>query len=237
MNQRRARGRIRTRISGAAPPAAERFLVEYYDAGNQVDWGATWKDTSWMGIPVRKLPSDLWLYQELLFKIRPDVVIECGTAFGGSALYFAHLFDLLDHGRVITIDIDEWDLEIPGYSGRPSHPRVTYLLGSSTDDEMVARVRSQLSPTDKVMVVLDSDHHFGHVLHEMEAYAPLVSVGSLLVVEDTMLNGHPVHPLFGDGPMEAVAAFLAHHDDFERQPWEEKFLASFNPGGYLQRIR
>lgn len=78
-----------------------------------------------MGVPVRKCPTDLWLYQELLYRLRPDVIVECGTAFGGSALYLGGLCDLLGKGRVITVDVDEWKISIPGYDGRREHPRVT----------------------------------------------------------------------------------------------------------------
>lgn len=214
---------------------ADAFMREYYDRGDAVDYGATWKDTTWMGVPIRKCPLDLWIYQEIVHDLEPDLIVECGTAFGGSALYLANLCDLVGNGRVVTVDIDEWDLVIPGYSGRPKHDRVTYLKGSSTDPATVAAVRDHIPDGGRVMAVLDSDHRRDHVLAELRAYADVVTPGSLLIVEDTMLNGHPVHADFGPGPMEAVDAFLAEDTRYVIEPLHEKFLTSFNPRGYLRR--
>jgi cephalosporin hydroxylase len=214
---------------------ADEFLRLYYDAGDRVDQGATWKETRWMGVPVQKIPTDLWLYQEILYKDRPDIIIECGTAFGGSALYMAGILDLLGSGAVITVDIDDWDLDIPGYSGRKAHPRITYLKGSSVDPAMVEQVKARIPDGAVVMAILDSDHSAEHVLAELRTYAPMVTPGQLLIVEDTMLNGHPVHQDFGPGPMEALDTFLSETDDFTIDAIGEKFLVSFNPRGYLRR--
>jgi cephalosporin hydroxylase len=188
-----------------------------------------------MGVPVQKIPTDLWLYQEILYKDRPDIIIECGTAFGGSALYMAGILDLLGSGAVITVDIDDWDLDIPGYSGRKAHPRITYLKGSSVDPAMVEQVKARIPDGAVVMAILDSDHSAEHVLAELRTYAPMVTPGQLLIVEDTMLNGHPVHQDFGPGPMEALDTFLSETDDFTIDAIGEKFLVSFNPRGYLRR--
>ena len=228
----RARGAISER---SRQWVADSFLRAYYDRGDEVDHGVTWKGTTWMGVPIRKCALDLWLYQEIVHDLRPDLIVECGTAFGGSALYLAQLCDLVGNGRVVTVDIDEWDLVVPGYAGRPQHERITYVLGSSTDPEIVATVRGHVPDGGTVMVVLDSDHRHHHVLAELRAYADLVTPGSLLVVEDTMLNGHPVHAGFGPGPMEALEAFLAEDSRFQVEPLHEKFLTSFNPRGYLRR--
>lgn len=188
-----------------------------------------------MGVPVQKIPMDLWLYQEILFTDRPDIIIECGTAFGGSALYMAGILDLLGSGSVITVDIDDWKIEVPGYSGRKDHPRITYVKGSSTDPAIISKVTALIPDGSKVMVILDSDHSCEHVLGELHAYASLVTPGQLLIVEDTMLNGHPVHAHFGPGPMEALDAFLPGAPDFSIDPIGERFLVSFNPRGYLRR--
>lgn len=205
------------------------FHRAYYDAAAN---GGTWKDTRWLGVPVLKCPLDLWVYQELLHKVQPDLVIETGTHKGGSALFLASILALIGKGRVLTID-DSWRTDYP------QHPRLDYFHGDSVGFQALEEVRRRVSGTEKrVLVILDSDHHEPHVRSELLAYAPFVSVGSYLIVEDTNVNGHPVCPEHGPGPSEAVAAFLSSPEgarfdpDFDRC---KKFLFSFNPGGYLRR--
>lgn len=208
------------------------FHLRYYYGGLE---GGTWTATRWMGATVLKSPFDLWTYQELLHAVRPDLIIETGTAHGGSALYFAHLFDIIGKGRIVTIDIDP----TPGGGKRPLHPRITYLAGSSTDPAVFARATR--SPggrlaDERVMVVLDSDHSAAHVAAELELYAPLVSEGSYLVVEDGNINGHPVPADGAPGPMEAIVPFLAQHPEFSADAACERHLFSFNPRGWLKRL-
>ncbi len=210
----------------------EAFQLIYYEAGAR---GGTWQNTYWMGTPVLKVPLDLWVYQEILYETKPDLIIETGTADGGSALYLASICDLLGSGRVITIDVDERG---PSGAERPKHPRASYMLGSSTDPTILKEVRNVAEEASRVMVILDSDHSKAHVLEELRAYAPLVSVGCYLVVEDTNINGHPVFPNFGPGPMEAVESFLAEKNGhFEVDRAKEKFLLTQNPSGYLKKVR
>lgn len=200
----------------------------YYDEG--LVRGGTWSATTWLGVPVQKLPLDLWIYQEIVFETRPELVIETGTASGGSALFLASLFDLLGCGRVVSIDIKE-PLE------RPTHERISYLLGSSVSIEIIEQVQEQAQGARSVMVVLDSDHGHEHVLEELRRYSPLVTPGDYLIVEDTNLNGNPVYQEFGPGPAEAVQEFLAETRDFVVDREREKLLLTFNPGGYLRRER
>jgi cephalosporin hydroxylase len=191
----------------------------------------TWAKTFWFGVPTLKCPLDMWIYQEVIFKTKPDLIIECGTNQGGSALFFAHMLTLMGgDGRIITIDIEHLD-------GRPEHERITYLKGSSTSPEMLENVKQHIKPETRVMVVLDSDHSKAHVLEELKLYAPLVTVGLYLIVEDTNINGHPVRPDFGPGPMEAVDEFLKDNDHFQIDPGREKFHLTFNPRGYLGKVR
>lgn len=198
----------------------------YYESGAQ-----TWQDTWWLGTQVLKLPLDLWSYQELIYATRPDLIIECGTKYGGSAKYLANICDLIDHGRVHTIDINE----LPG---RPDHPRINYVTGSSTDPEIVAEAAAAAATAGPTtMVILDSDHSEAHVYAELQAYAPLVSVGSYLIVEDTNVHGRPVRPDHPAGPGEAVDRFLAERDDYAVATAAHKFLVTFNPNGLLQRLR
>jgi cephalosporin hydroxylase len=217
----------------AESPVAERdrrqSLVDdfhrlYYDSRE-----STWQNTRWMGSDVLKLPLDLWLYQEYLYDLRPDVIVECGTFMGGSALFMAHMLDIIGHGEIISIDLTDRD-------GRPQHPRISYISGSSTDPAVVAGIEERVAGK-KSVVILDSDHSEGNVYAELQVYAPLVSVGSLLIVEDTNVNGHPVYPEFGPGPMEALDRFLAENDDYAHDPQAHKFLMTFNPRGVLRRLR
>jgi len=223
------RGVLYRRI--AVDKTNERALVDefhklYFEARA---FNMTWRNTFWMGQPILKCPLDLWLYQELLHRVRPEVVVETGTAFGASAHFLACMMDLVGTGRVITIDIYD-------RPNRPTHPRVTYVTGSSVDPEVVSRVRQMVGPASPVLVILDSDHSMAHVARELEAYSPLVTSGSYLVVEDTNLNGHPVDAAYGPGPMEALDAFLATKPPFAHDPATDKFLLTFNPRGYLRRF-
>jgi cephalosporin hydroxylase len=202
------------------------FHKLYYDSHV---FGKTWSNTYWLGHLVMKCPLDLWLYQEMIHTLQPDLIIETGTYDGGSALYFASLCDLVGKGRVLTIDVAERE-------GRPQHDRITYLKASSVAPATMATVREAAKHAKVILVVLDSDHRKAHVLEELRLYGPLVTKGSFLIVEDTNLNGHPVWPEHGPGPMEAVEEFMKGNVDFQLDKEKEKFLLSFNPKGYLKRV-
>jgi cephalosporin hydroxylase len=202
----------------------DHFHKLYYESKED-----TWKNTFWLGTPTQKCPLDLWVYQEIIFQIKPDVIIECGTYGGGSASYLASICDFLNHGEIITIDIKSTE-------GRPEHKRITYLLGSSTSREIVEEVRDFIKNKNRVMVILDSDHNKEHVLRELEIYSSFVSIGSYLIVEDTNINGHPVEPDFGPGPMEAVKKFLEGNKNFVTDKSKEKFYMTFSPDGFLKRV-
>lgn len=204
-----------------------RFHGLYYEDGKR---GGTWNKTKFLGVPIRKNPLDLWVYQEILFEKQPDLIIETGTLFGGSAYYLAKLCDWLDRGSIVTIDIKE-------RPNRPSHPRITYLTGSSIADDIVHQVEELARGLQSVLVILDSNHSRDHVLEELRRYSPLVSPDSYVIVEDTNVNGHPVSVGYGPGPMEAVDAFLAETSEFEIDHDREKLLFSFNPRGFLRRRR
>ena len=194
------------------------------------DERAPWRDATWLGVPALKNPFDLWVYQEIICELRPEVIIECGTYRGGSALFLASICDQVGQGRVVSIDVKV-------HEGRPQHPRITYLHGSSIAPEMVSAVQDLIGPGDTVMAILDSDHKKAHVLQEMQIYSRLVTVGSYLIVEDTNINGHPVWPDYGPGPKEAVDEFTRANDQFVIDHAREKFYLTFNPGGYLKRVK
>ena len=213
-------------------PRVQRLLINqftrlYYQTPVPV---RTWHNTYWLGAQVLKCPFDLWNYQEILTELKPDWVIECGTASGGSALYLASILQLLDCGKVISIDVNT-------ASGRPTHERIEYLTGSSISHEILTYLESQVRASHKVMVILDSDHRMDHVIREIELYSKFVSLHSYLIVEDTCINGHPVAPQFGPGPMEAVRRFLRNNSEFEADNRDSKFLMTFNPRGYLRRVK
>lgn len=199
----------------------DRFHQLYYSS-------LVWLHTTWLGAPVQKFVSDLIIYQELIVRHRPELIIETGTYKGGSALFIASICDLINHGQVITIDIHS-------DPDRPVHPRIAYLCGNSTDAHIIEIVRQQARGR-ATMVILDSCHERDHVLAELEAYAPLVTMGQYLIVEDTNLNGRPVRPDFGPGPAEAVREFLTRHPEFVVDPGCEKFFLSANPEGYLRKV-
>jgi cephalosporin hydroxylase len=214
----------------ALGPHLDRYVVrrfhELYYEGKERTWG----DTRWLGAPAAKCPLDLWVYQELIHDYRPDRIVECGTARGGSAAFLAAMCDLVGHGEVVSIDVDQ-------KPGRPEHPRLAYWAGSSTDPAVVARVVEWTAPAERVLVILDSDHSCQHVLAELRAYGDVVRPGGWLVVEDTNIGGHPVMPGFHPGPMEAVQEFLAEDDRYEVDRSKEKFMLTFNPSGFLRRVR
>jgi cephalosporin hydroxylase len=208
-------------------PSVEEAVIRqfqrlYYYKSNQ-----TWRRTLYRGINVFKCPLDLWIYQELIHEIRPELIVETGTMYGGNTYFLADVCETMEMGHVITIDL--------GSVERPSHHRITYLTGSSTDPLIVAQVMDKL-PSGPVLVILDSDHSSAHVNDELETYGPLVTEGSYVVVEDTNLNGHPVVPNYNAGPMEAVELFLSHHPEFEVDTSREKFMVTFSPSGYLRRV-
>jgi len=185
----------------------------------------------WLGVTIAKLPSDLIAYQEIIFETRPDVIIECGTLYGGSALFLATMLDLIGgKGKVITIDRKKLEF--------PQHPRISYLTGKSVDKNIFENVKSMIGKDDKVMVVLDSDHSKKNVLKELKMYSSLVTKGCFMVVEDTNINGNPVDKYSGAGPKEAVEEFLEDTNNssyFIKDSNPEKYLFSYNAGGYLRR--
>jgi len=207
------------------PLLVNEFHKLYYGSKHQ-----TRSNTFWLGVPCFKCPLDLWIYQEIMFQVRPDIIIETGTASGGSALFLACICDSLGSGTVVSIDIEE-------HAALPKHDRIKYLVGTSVSDTIVAEVSRLVAERDTVLVILDSDHSRQNVLEELRIYSGFVAVNSYVIVEDTNLNGHPVKPDFGPGPMEAVLEFLQENDSFSIDTDREKFFLTFNPKGHLRRAK
>jgi len=166
------------------------------------------------------------------------LIVECGTWAGGSALFLAHMLDIIGSGAIITIDVLDAD-EIrehyirhlpelaPTLHIRPQHPRIKQLIGSSTASGIVAQVMAEAPETGAVMLIADSDHSLDHAYSELKTYHRLVTPGSYFVMEDTNIPQ--------DGPRQAVERFLSEQSEFEIDPQQEKFLLTFNPSGYLLR--
>lgn len=204
----------------------------FHSAFYQSRW--THNFAHWMGVPTLKNPLDLWIYQELLAATKPTLIIETGTAYGGSALFFAHMLDRVGgKSHIVSVDLE------PNPT-LPQHPRLTFLKSDSTDPGIVAMLTRKARATahERVMVILDSDHSAAHVTRELDAYADLVTPGCYLVVEDTHYNDRPVPQSWmgGPGPGPAVDAWLPKHPEFEADRMCERFWMTFYPGGWLRRV-
>jgi cephalosporin hydroxylase len=186
-------------------------------------------------VPSQQAPTDNWSMQEIIAEIRPDYIIETGTANGGTSLFYAAVLSYVNpEGKVITVDVEQ---HVENASKLPIwKQRVEMIVGSSVDPKVTDHIAQEVSGK-KVLVTLDSLHTHDHVLQEMEIYSKLVTPGSYLVVQDTNINGHPVHPGSGPGPMEAVQDFLKTHDNFVVDRSREKFLLTFYPKGWLKRVK
>ena len=193
-------------------------------------FGGTWKNTRWLGVTIYKNPLDLFIYQEMIHDLKPDVIIECGTKFGGSALFLATMCDIVNNGRVITIDIEPQE-------NRPEHKRIQYLEGDVVSSIIIEQLKNLIKNGEKVMVILDDLHTKEHVLEELRIYSKFVTKGNYLIVEDTHLNNHPIDPFFGPGPMEAVLDFLKENQGFQIDKSKEKFFMTWNPNGFLKRVK
>jgi cephalosporin hydroxylase len=193
-----------------------------------------WSHMWFHNVPIEKNPLDLWMMQQIIYETQPEMIVETGTFRGGSALYWAHTLNGmgLENSRVLTVDIGDYN------ATAATHPLwkkyVTFFKGSSTDAGIVAEIAKRTQGR-KTLVTLDSDHSMQHVLNELRAYAPLVTKGSYLVVEDTHIDGVPTQPDAGPGPLAAVMKFLEETKDFEQDFSREAFIMTFNPGGWLRR--
>lgn len=213
---------------------------------------------SFMGRPIIQLPQDMVAMQELIWSVKPDLIIETGIAHGGSIVFSAAMLSLLEYcsavekgqcidptkpqGKVLAIDIDIRQHNRDAISRHPMANRITMIQGSSIDSEVIAEVAKVASAHKTVMVCLDSNHTHDHVLKELEAYAPLVSVGSYCVVFDTAVeyiekDAFPDRPWGpGNSPLTAVNSFLEGNANFSvDKEIDSRLLLSVAPGGYLRR--
>lgn len=192
---------------------------------------------SWMGRPIIQLPDDMFRIQEVVFSLKPDVIVETGVAHGGSLIFYASLCKAMEKGRVVGVDVEIRPHNREAIEAHPLFPLVTLIEGDSTHPEILEQVRSNIKLNDMVLVLLDSNHTKEHVLAELDAYAPLVSEGSYVVVMDGIMEqivGAPrTKPDWGwNNPRRAALEFVEKNPDFIIQ--EPKF--PFNEGHVSKRV-
>lgn len=199
---------------------------------------------SWMGRPIIQYPQDMIAMQELIWEVKPDLIIETGIAHGGSLIYYASILEMIGKGEVLGIDIEIREHNRKEIEAHPMFKRISMIEGSSVDNSTVAKVANIAGSKKTVMVCLDSNHTHSHVTEELKSYAPFVTAGSYLVVFDTIVENLPENYLpgrawsRGDNPMTAVEEFLRTHPDFIiDQDIDNKLLVSVAPKGYLRKIK
>lgn len=204
---------------------------------------------SWLGRPIIQYPQDMIAMQEIIWQVKPDLIIETGIAHGGSLIFSASMLELLAsctgvEGEVLAIDIDIREHNQKAIEEHPMYKRITMIQGSSIDPEIVSQVVEKSKGKKRVLVCLDSNHTHAHVLEELKAYAPLTTVGSYCVVFDTVVEDMPKELSedrpWGpeDNPKTAAHEYLKVHPEFEVDfSIQNKALVTVAPEGYLKRVK
>ncbi len=198
----------------------------------------------WLGLPIIQFPQDIVAMQEVIWSVQPDLIIETGIARGGSLILHASILQLLGHGRVLGIDIDIRPHNRQAIEAHPLAQRITMFEGSSIADDMLTRVKTFAAGSQRVLVVLDSNHTHEHVLRELELYSPLVKQGSYLIVMDSVVEDMPEGSFpdrpwdKGNNPKTAVWEFLKSNDRFEiDSAMHDKLQITVAPDGWLKCIK
>ena len=230
------------RESAARMAADERLAADALAvniAADRYDWTYQW---SWLGLPVIQMPSDIVVLQEIIWTCQPQLVIETGIARGGSLVLSASILELIGDGTVLGIDVDIRSHNRGAIESHPLAHRIEMIESSSLDAATIEVARARAGAVERVMVILDSDHTHEHVLGELRAYGPLVSVGQFLVVADTFVEDiprqeHRPRPWGpGNNPRTAVQQWLTETDGFEPDEFvNAKLVLSASQGGYLRR--
>ncbi|MDZ4809608.1 MAG: cephalosporin hydroxylase family protein [Bacteroidota bacterium] len=200
---------------------------------------------SWMGRPIIQYPQDMIAMQELIWEIKPDLIIETGIAHGGSLIYYASLLELIGEGEVLGIDIDIRSHNKAEIEKHPMFKRIKMIEGSAVSEETVEKVKAFAKDKKSILVCLDSNHTHEHVLKELQFYAPMVTIGSYIVVFDTIVEDLPEGYFsqkrpwgISNNPKTAVYEFLNNNTNFEiDHSIDNKVLISVAPEGYLKRIK
>ncbi len=185
----------------------------------------------WMGVRAQKNPFDAWIYQEIIYEVKPDIILEIGSAEGGSTLYFANILDLMGKGSIISIDIDRTKFHI-------KHNRIIELTGDSSSPEILESVR-ELCKDKIVLIVHDGDHTKNHVLNDLNQYSDIVSKNSYFIVEDgiaDLFNARDGLGDYQDGALVAIEEFLKTNNKFVVDSERERYILTYNPKGFLKRI-
>jgi len=202
---------------------------------------------SWLGRPIIQYPQDIIALQEIIWKVKPDLIIETGIAHGGSLIFSASILELIGHGKVLGIDIDIRKHNRKEIEKHSLSRRIQMIEGSSINENIVKKVYKLSKGKKRILLILDSNHTHKHVLAEMELYSPLVTIGSYMVVFDTVIEDMPIRLLSGsakrpwgkgNNPKTAVKEFLKLNDRFKiDKDIENKLLITVAPSGYLKRIK
>lgn len=185
--------------------------------------------TTYFGISTVKSPVDFWIYREIIFQVKPDVIIELGNHCGGNTLALAHILDNMNHGKVIGVDINHKNL----HSTAKKHLRITFITGDAC--KSLEKVKKLVREKDKVLIIEDSSHTYENTLSVLRTYGSLIKRGSYFIVEDGICHhGLEVGP--DPGPYEAVEQFIRENKNFEIDRSKEAFFITWNPKGYLKRI-
>jgi len=217
--------------------AAANFMIESINSRYSYNF-------SWMGRPIIQYPQDMLAMQEIIWLVKPDLIIETGIAHGGSLIYYASLLELIGNGEIVGIDIDIREHNRKEIEAHPMFKRIKMIQGSSISDEVISKVEVLVQGKFNILVTLDSNHTHDHVLEELKLYSRYVSKGSYLVVFDTIVEDLPDESIkdrpwhAGNNPKTAVYSFLKNHDEFEiDRQINNKLLISVAPDGYLKRVK
>lgn len=215
-----------------------------------VGWNQKYTYTfSWMGRPIIQLPDDMFRIQEVIYNVKPDVIVETGVAHGGSLIFYAGLCEAMGKGRILGIDIEIRPHNRTAIEAHPLFDRIELLEGSSTAPHIVEEVRRRIQPGEVVLVILDSDHSYQHVCNELKAYAPVVSVDSYIVATDGIMRDLTNVPRGNkrwehDNPAMAAEEFARENPHFLAEPpswpFNESTLSkgvTHWPSAYLKRAR
>ena len=214
--------------------------LNFVEVSDKLNYAYNW---TWLDLPIVQMPEDIVMAQEIIWETKPDVIIETGIARGGSVILYASILELIGKGDVYAIDMVLPQHNIDAIKKYNFSNRINLFQGSSTDSKIVNDISAKIKPTDKVMVLLDSNHTHEHVYNELQSWSKFVTSGNYLIVSDTIIEEipeqkHRPRPWgAGDNPMTAVNKFLSENNRFtQKNLYNQKALSSYTRNGYLKCI-